>query len=204
MSILSHKPKGAIKMYPEKVKLHYLDGRPEKYRLHQVKQLPIKEKDVIAYASQVACVPKSALVMAQGALFDAIKYFCANGHAVQVPYLGTFSVQLNCEVTKTAAEANEHSVKQRRIRFYPKADLKDMCSRGNIRIDIVKRLSALMVTCLMSVVLWGQTSFTEATKVFLMHSSGNHLEMGTDGGGWIESPTKSNAQQMTFIPVGQG
>lgn len=37
-----------------------------------------------------------------------------------------------------------------------------------------------------------------------MHSSGNHLEMGSDAGGWIESPTKSNAQQMTFIPDGQG
>lgn len=136
MSILSQRPKGAIKMYPEKVKLHYLDGRPEKYRLHEVKQRPIKEKDVIAYASQVACVPKSALIMAQGALFDAIKYFCVNGHAVQVPYLGTFSVQLNCEVTETAVEANEYSVKQRRIRFFPKAELKNMCSRDNIRIDI--------------------------------------------------------------------
>jgi O-glycosyl hydrolase len=37
-----------------------------------------------------------------------------------------------------------------------------------------------------------------------MHSSGNHLEMGTDGGGWIETSTKSNPQKMVIVPDGQG
>lgn len=37
-----------------------------------------------------------------------------------------------------------------------------------------------------------------------MHSSGNHLEMGSDNVGWIESPTKSNPQMVTFVPDGQG
>ncbi|MDE5550570.1 MAG: hypothetical protein K2I99_04370, partial [Bacteroidaceae bacterium] len=69
---------------------------------------------------------------------------------------------------------------------------------------MAQRLGTMLVACLLSVTLWGQTSFSEPTKVFLMHSSGNHLEMGTDGGGWIESSTKSDAQQMTFIPVGEG
>ncbi|MDE5739761.1 MAG: RICIN domain-containing protein [Bacteroidaceae bacterium] len=69
---------------------------------------------------------------------------------------------------------------------------------------IAQRLGTMLAACLLSVTLWGQTSFSEPTKVFLMHSSGNHLEMGTDGGGWIESSTKSDAQQMTFIPVGEG
>ena len=133
---ISSGPRGAITMYPEKVKLNYLEGKPEKYRLHWAKGPVIKDEDITHYAAQASCVPESAIVLAQEALFDAINYFCANGHSVQVPYLGTFSVQLNCEVTKTAAEANEHSVKQRRIRFYPKAELKNMCSRDNIRIDI--------------------------------------------------------------------
>ena len=53
-------------------------------------------------------------------------------------------------------------------------------------------------------IISGQTSFSEATTLYLMHSSGNHLERGTDGGGWIESPTKSNPQKLTFVPAGQG
>ena len=66
------------------------------------------------------------------------------------------------------------------------------------------RLSALILSCLTTTMLFAQTSFTEPTTLFLMHSSGNHLEMGTDEGGWIESSTKSNPQKLTFIPDGQG
>ena len=67
-----------------------------------------------------------------------------------------------------------------------------------------RRFSVTLISCLVSTLLWGQTQFTEPTTVFLLHSSGNHLEMGSDGGGWIEAPTKSNPQQLTFIPDGQG
>ena len=49
-----------------------------------------------------------------------------------------------------------------------------------------------------------QTAFKQPTAVFLMHSSGNHLEMDSDGGGRIESSTKASPQKMTFIPDGQG
>ena len=62
----------------------------------------------------------------------------------------------------------------------------------------------LISICLLSTTLCAQTTFNEATTVYLLHSSGNHLEMGTDEGGWIESPTKSSPQRMIFVPVGQG
>ena len=60
------------------------------------------------------------------------------------------------------------------------------------------------MSCLMGVMLWAQTSFDQATTLYLMHSSGNHLERGTDDGGWIESATKASPQQMTLTPLGNG
>lgn len=68
----------------------------------------------------------------------------------------------------------------------------------------ILRLGVLLVCFQVGCSIWGQTSFTEATTLYLMHSSGNHLEMGTDNGGWIESPTKSNPQKVTIVPDGQG
>ena len=65
-------------------------------------------------------------------------------------------------------------------------------------------ISMLVLACIMGVTLRAQTSFSQPTTKFLMHSSGNHLEMGTDDGGWIESPSKSGSQKMTIIPDGQG
>ena len=129
-------PLGSIIMYPEKVKLSYLEGEPEKYRLHWKRATPITDEDITAYAAQMTHVPESAITLAQEALFDAIDFFCSNGHAVQVPYLGTFSIQMDSKMVSTAKEANVSSVKRRRLRFYPKANLRAACRLENIRINV--------------------------------------------------------------------
>lgn len=49
-----------------------------------------------------------------------------------------------------------------------------------------------------------QTTFSEPTTLFLLHSSGNHLKRGSDQGGYLEAPSASRPQQMTIIPDGQG
>ncbi|MBR2154513.1 MAG: hypothetical protein IJ901_07865 [Bacteroidaceae bacterium] len=68
----------------------------------------------------------------------------------------------------------------------------------------MKCFSVWVLGLLASGMGWAQTSFTEPTRVFLMHSSGNHLEAGSDDGGWIEASTKGSPQQMTLVPDGQG
>ena len=46
--------------------------------------------------------------------------------------------------------------------------------------------------------------FEKPTRVFLMHSSGNHLKMDTSVGGVLESSTVAIPQKVTFIPDGKG
>ena len=70
--------------------------------------------------------------------------------------------------------------------------------------SFMKCFSVWVLGLLASGMGWAQTSFTEPTRVFLMHSSGNHLEAGSDDGGWIEASTKGSPQQMTLVPDGQG
>lgn len=137
METTSAGPKGTNTMYPEKVKLYYMEGQPEKYRLHWVRGATITDENITQYAAQASHVPESCIVLAQEALFDAIDYFCANGHAVQIPYLGTFSVNLNSKVVDTAEEADASSVTRRRLRFYPKRRLKASCNKKNIRINLL-------------------------------------------------------------------
>ena len=71
-------------------------------------------------------------------------------------------------------------------------------------MDMRRSLLLLVATMATAVAGWAQTSFSESTTLYVMHSSGNHLEKGTDDGGWIEASTKSNPQQMTLTPDGQG
>ena len=67
-----------------------------------------------------------------------------------------------------------------------------------------KRLLSLIVAVAIVMTASAQTSFSKATTLYVMHSSGKHLEMGSDNGGWIEASTKANPQQMTITPVGNG
>ena len=67
-----------------------------------------------------------------------------------------------------------------------------------------KRFLLLVVAALTLSAAFSQTTFSEATTLYLLHSSSNHLECGSDDGGWIEPPTKASPQQMTVTPSEQG
>jgi len=62
-------------------------------------------------------------------------------------------------------------------------------------------LSLAMVV--VSVVALAQT-FSEPTTLFLIHSSGNHLKMGSDKGGFLEAANAASPQKMTISPTGDG
>ena len=64
---------------------------------------------------------------------------------------------------------------------------------------------AIYACCLaLCITMSAQTEFTKPTRVYLIHSSGNHLKMASDYGGMLESATAANPQCVTFIPDGQG
>ena len=59
---------------------------------------------IVAYAAKAAAVPESSIEMAMEALFDAMNYFVLNGHSVQIPNLGTFSIGVRAKSTGSEAE----------------------------------------------------------------------------------------------------
>lgn len=68
-----------------------------------------------------------------------------------------------------------------------------------------KTLFVQIVSILLCVVsLQAQTSFDQPTQVYLMHSSGNHLECDGSGRGVLKAPVVTGGQMMTFVPVGSG
>ena len=68
-----------------------------------------------------------------------------------------------------------------------------------------KTLFVQIVSILLCVVsLQAQTSFDQPTQVYLMHSSGNHLECDGSGRGVLKAPVATGGQMMTFVPVGSG
>ncbi len=128
--------KGATLMYPKKVTLNFMEDKPEVYRLCYLRGSVIHDKEVIYYAAKAAHVPESTIKLAEEALFDAISYFCTNGHAVQVPGLGSFGIQFNTNVAETEEEATEECINRKYIRFWPKHDIRDLCSQKNLNVEV--------------------------------------------------------------------
>ena len=99
-----------------------LVGQAERYST-------IDYKAITAYAAKAAAVPESSIEMAMEALFDAMNYFVLNGHSVQIPYLGTFSIGVRAKTSLSEAEFSSDfskNLKGINIRFLPDTELKSM------------------------------------------------------------------------------
>ena len=109
-----------------------LVGQAERYST-------IDYQSIIAYAAKAAAVPESSIEMAMEALFDAMNYFVLNGHSVQIPNLGTFSIGVRA---KSAADESEftanfsQNLRNVIIRFLPDTDLKQMIANTGISTSV--------------------------------------------------------------------
>lgn len=94
---------------------------------------------IVAYAAKAAAVPESSIDMSMEALFDAMNYFVLNGHSVQIPNLGTFSIGVRAKSTGSEAEFTADFSKNLRgikIRFLPDPELKAMIASTSILTDV--------------------------------------------------------------------
>ncbi len=109
-----------------------LVGQAERYST-------IDYKAITAYAAKAAAVPESSIEMAMEALFDAMNYFVLNGHSVQIPYLGTFSIGVRSKSSLSEAEFTADFAKNLKgvnIRFLPDTELKSMIAGTAISTSV--------------------------------------------------------------------
>ena len=108
----------------------------------------ISYADIISYASKAAAVPESSMTMAMEAIFDAMSYFVLNGHSVQIPNLGTFSITVRCKASDSLEDFTADFASNLRnvvIRFLPSPELKadltailpELNSMKNAGVDLV-------------------------------------------------------------------
>lgn len=94
---------------------------------------------IVAYAAKAAAVPESSITMAMEAIYDAVSYFVLNGHSVQIPNLGTFSIGVRAksavdEASFTANFAN--NLRGVNINFLPDSTLKTMLKSTAISTQV--------------------------------------------------------------------
>lgn len=109
-----------------------LVGQAERYST-------IDYASIISYAAKAAAVPESSIEMAMEALFDAMNYFVLNGHSVQIPNLGTFSIGVRAKSATDESEFTANFTQNLRnvvIRFLPDTELKQMIANTGISTSV--------------------------------------------------------------------
>ena len=104
-----------------------------------VRYTTIDYASVVSYAAKAANVPESSVEMAMEALFDAMNYFVLNGHSVQIPNLGTFSLCVSVKSSTSEAEFSANFAKNLRriyIRFLPDPELRAMIASTAINTSV--------------------------------------------------------------------
>ena len=94
---------------------------------------------IVAYAAKAAAVPESSIDMSMDAIFDALNYFVLNGHSVQIPNLGTFSISVRVKSSESEAEFTnnfERNLRGVSIHFLPDPELKSMIASTAISTSV--------------------------------------------------------------------
>lgn len=165
--------KGSFTYLKRPFVLKYLEDNNKVFKIQGVRAPVVKDAAVIAYASQAANIPQSALLMVKNALFDAIGYFCTQGRRVMVPGLGSFAPVTRVKVVRTEEECDAATIKQksgRVLRYFPTSKMRDLAGLGNVRM--VENTSLSNMAC-------GALAATVDGETWLVNSQGVRLAYGS-------------------------
>ena len=105
------------------------------YVLRPVQYSRIEAKDLVEYCSKNSYVPKAFLQSSITAIIDAMENFLMNGHSIELPDFGTFSISCECSVAATAATAGMEQFKGLKINFRPATSLKQKIDNVDVELD---------------------------------------------------------------------
>ena len=109
-----------------KVKLTYLEGKPEVYKLQQLTYPAVTDTQLIAEISQSQGVNSSQTKAVVDALLNRLVHYMEIGHGVSLGKFGSFKPVFTSKTAKTAEEADEDTIKVKKIMFYPGGSFKEM------------------------------------------------------------------------------
>lgn len=105
------------------------------YKLYPVRYSTIKGNSLVESCSKNSYVPKAYMEAALVAIVEAMENHLLNGHSIELPDFGIFSISCESTVAKTAAEAGIHQLKGLKINFRPSTTLKTKLENVEVELD---------------------------------------------------------------------
>ena len=105
------------------------------YLLRPVRYSTIDAEDLINTISNNSYVPKSFVSASLYGIVEAIENYLLNGHSIELPNLGIFSLSCESNVAKTPADAGIEQFKKLNINFRPSTSLREKLDTVDLELD---------------------------------------------------------------------
>ena len=138
------------------------------YKLYPVRYSTIKGNSLVESCSKNSYVPRAYMEAALVAIIEAMENHLLNGHSIELPEFGIFSISCESTVAKTPAEAGVGQLKGLKINFRPSTTLKTKLENVEVELDGV----------------WKCLDLTAENKVYERVTSSTNLdvELPEEGG----------------------
>ena len=110
-------------------------GVEQAHVLRPIRYSTMKSDDIVEYCSSISMVPKAYIQASVVALSQCIEFFMLNGHSVEFPGLGIFSLTSNGISESDVNKAGVEQLNKLRIRFLPCTSLKDKVEAVELELD---------------------------------------------------------------------
>ena len=105
------------------------------YKLYPVRYSTIKGNSLVESCSKNSYVPKAYMEAAMVAIIEAMENYLLNGHSIELPEFGIFSISCESSVAKTPAEAGLGQLRGLKINFRPSTTLKTKLENVEVELD---------------------------------------------------------------------
>jgi predicted histone-like DNA-binding protein len=109
-----------------KMKLNYLEEKPEVYKLQQLTFPQVTFAQLVNECSNSCGVNTAQTKAVIDALVNRLVHYMEIGHGVRMGDFGSFKPTFTVKVAKTLEEATEDTIRKKKINFYPGKAFKNM------------------------------------------------------------------------------
>lgn len=115
-----------------KIKLNYLDEKPTRYKIQQLTFPQVSYEQLVEEVAQSRGVNSSATRSVVDALLNRLIHYMEIGHGVSLGSFGSFKPTFTAKSVRLLDDANEHTVKVRKVRFFPGGQFQKMLRGLNV------------------------------------------------------------------------
>ena len=148
------------------------DRMAKGYVLQAVRYNTMRGEDIINYCCANSYIPRAYLVATLEAIAECFSNYLLNGHSVELPWLGIFSLAVSSRAVADAGETGLGQLEKISLRYRPCREIREQLKRVSMEFD-----GAYDIAGEVAVATDGEGNVTRKRKVYKRVSSGTATDM---------------------------